>query len=79
MNDRTHQLERVHGALRGRHYWPVTTFDQAVTPGDGRGGRVEHWTRFRGDGLVQVSLEDGVVSSVEVHAPLVLAETLEAL
>lgn len=70
MNDRTHQLERVHGELRGRHYWHVATFDLAVTPGDGRGGRVEHWsakhpagTRFRGDGLVQVSLEDGVVSS----------------
>lgn len=55
-----------------------------------RGGRVERWsakqpagTGPQGDRLVQVSLEDGVVSSVEVQAPLVegsnLAQTLEAL
>ena len=82
MNDRTHQLDTIHEALQERGYQPVATFEQAVSH-NGRGGRVEHWTGPKGDRLVQVGLAHGVVTRVEVHAPLVagsnLAEMLEAL
>jgi hypothetical protein len=82
MTDRTHQFDRIHDALQDRNYRPVATYQQAATA-PGKDGRVEYWAGSKGDRLVQVRLEHGVVTSVEVYTPLVesssLAKTLEAL
>ena len=76
MTDRTHQLDRIHNALQDRSYRPVATYQQAATA-PGRDGRVEYWAGSKGDRLVQVGLEYGVVTSVEVYAPLVESSSLE--
>ena len=82
MKDRTHQLDRIHDALQDLGYRPVATYQQAVSA-PGKHGRVERWSGPKGDRLVQAGLEHGVVTSVEVYAPLVesssLEETLRAL
>ena len=70
MTDRTHQLDKIHGTLQDRGYRPVATYQQATTA-PGEDGRVEYWAGSKGDRLVQVGLEHGVVTSVEVYAPLV--------
>lgn len=76
MKDSTYQLDRIHDALQDLGYQPVATYQQAVSA-PGRDGRVEHWTGSKGDRLVQVGLEHGVVTSVEVYAPLVESSSLE--
>lgn len=82
MKDRTHQLDKLQDALQDRGNKPVATFEQVVNV-SGRGGRVEHWAGPKGNRLIHVGLEHGIVSSVEVYAPLVqssrLADTLAAL
>lgn len=84
MNDRTQQLEKIQDALEERGYKHATTYKQMVlTARPSLSGRIQHWTGPKGNRLVQVSLEQGVVVGVEVYTPLVgsnnLEETLKVL
>lgn len=78
----TQQLARLHDALQERGYKHVLTFEWKVTP-VGKGGRIEDWKGPKGDRMVQVTEEHGVVVGVEVFTPLTkstsLAETIGAL
>jgi len=83
MSDETRLLDRIHDTLQTQGYQPMTTYEQAVISGQGLTSRIEHWIGPRGTRLIQVSIVYGVVSDVEVYAPLVEStsaeDTLKAL